>query len=676
MSRNLGRKTLFRALLATTTAACAPAALPVAMGTCAAVLAGCSGDEQSPSTHVDRLQDPRRKEQAVKRLIQFYEDAMTKDQKNRDGENVKPLLEEIVPPLVELAQKNEISTAAQGDLLRFLADTRDPQVVPALVKALKDYRIDDKRAEPYDAAMTDVIRNIGEMVRAGKIKDNKEVNDVIFEVFTKAHNSYPKVQENFFNQILSGTLTEIADPSWEDRLIKMIQEPIKSAQPKQRKAASDQFYWQITATGILGKLESKKATEPLLKSILSPLKSPMHNEAMIALIRIGKPALDASLKLLEGGDEALANYAKEEYVRAIKDDQQAGFDENDPKAKAEVDKKAEKAWKDQTVQVVANVGTVGAIDPLIAKLDASDKDLKATIASSLYLLPKEQKSIDKFIEVYNATGVADKLPDGSYAIEALLEAAGNWMDEGLMGHVLATSHGLKGEKADVQGVQVTILDLGARAATEEQWEHIEKLKGVFPESKPKGDKYVFKDAKTNKEEKLTDKEIIEKLDKLEITTGLVREDKEGSTFTPIGEVGAFATAVQKANYMRGVNQAKIALDKCKKDVACYLKLMNGPEAAQAETAMQAVKAAYMVGLLGDDSIKMKLAEMVPTIKNGTVSSIVSLIFLNRSPKGDAALQKKLQELYDKANESRDKERIAMMSPFKIIIYRLEARQGK
>src|SRR5690606_25507948 len=122
---------------------------------------GCE-DEQSPSTHVDRLQDPKRKEQAVKRLLQFYEDAMTKDQKNREGESVKPLLEEIVPPLTELALKNELSTATQGDLLRFLADTRDPRVLPALIKALEDYRIDDKRAEPYDAAITDVIRNIGE----------------------------------------------------------------------------------------------------------------------------------------------------------------------------------------------------------------------------------------------------------------------------------------------------------------------------------------------------------------------------------------------------------------------------------------------------------------------------------------------------------------------------------
>src|SRR5690606_7808577 len=223
-----------------------------------------------------------------------------------------------------------------------------------LGKALKDYRIDDKRAEPYDGAITDVIRNVGEMVRAGTVKDNKELNAALFDVFKKAHNSYPKVQENFFNQILSATLYEIADPSWEGELVKMVEQPIKSAQAKFRKAASDQFYWQITATSILGKLESAKAVEPLLKSILSPLKGPMANEAMIALIRIGKPALDRALKLLEGQDQALADYAKEEFIRALKDEP-GGLDETDKKAMDESKQKADKAWKDMTVQVVASV---------------------------------------------------------------------------------------------------------------------------------------------------------------------------------------------------------------------------------------------------------------------------------------------------------------------------------
>ena len=90
---------------------------------------------------------------------------------------------------------------------------------------------------------------------------------------------------------------------------------------------------------------------------------------------------------------------------------------------------------------------------------------------------------------------------------------------------------------------------------------------------------------------------------------------------------------------------------------CYLGEINKPENNKRETAMIGEKAAYMACLLGGDDVKMKLVEMLPKVKNPSVTSIILFNLLNKSPKGDPAVAKKLQEYIDKANESRDQEQI-------------------
>src|SRR5690242_3985082 len=64
------------------------------------VLVGCS-DENDPDTHIKKLEDQATAPAAVKRLIQFFEDAMTRDNKDRNGPNVKPLLDKIIEPLTK-----------------------------------------------------------------------------------------------------------------------------------------------------------------------------------------------------------------------------------------------------------------------------------------------------------------------------------------------------------------------------------------------------------------------------------------------------------------------------------------------------------------------------------------------------------------------------------------------
>lgn len=634
----------------------------------AGTLAGCS-DPQDPQTHVDNLSDPMKRTQAIKRLLQFYEDAMTKDDKNREGENVKPLLDTIVPPLTELAKGGELDERTQGEVLAFLADSRDPRALPAIQKALEDYKPDDRRAEEYDTKIGDVVRNLGEMHRDGKLKDAPEIKQALFKIFTNLQAATPKAQNRSFFRLLNNVLVEISDPSWESELITMLNKPIKSAQQKNMKELTNQVYWQVTAAEILGNLKSEKAVKPLIKVVLSPFKANIATTAINALIKIDKPALDAAVALMNGEDTELKEYATEEAKRAAED-------RGDTWEK-KVKEAGESAYLNNAIVIVGNIGTQDALEPMMKAIDAGDKVTKSLVAAELYKLPLSEEAENKFKEVYAEVGVNDKIPPDDYAKEALIDSAGSFFDPELNGWLFEDGTKLKGAQADVQGVQATLLGVAIKGATVDQWQYVEALqKLALPEIKGKTDKYYFKDASKPKEEgPFTETELINKILALEIDQGTIREDKEKSSHGPMNDVQNLAMALHQAQYIRAAQNGKKVLDQCKADVDCYLGEINKPENNKRETAMVGEKAAYMASLLGGPEVKMKLVEMLPKVKNPSVQSIILFNILNKSPKGDPAVAKKLQEYVDKANESRDQEQIDEVKSYKQIIYRLQARQG-
>ncbi|MBW2455384.1 MAG: hypothetical protein JRI68_12770, partial [Deltaproteobacteria bacterium] len=179
---------------------------------------GCGGDDRDPQTHVDKLKDPVHRPAAVKRLLQMFEDKMTEDKKNREGEHVKPLLDVIVEPLAASFLSGELDERTQGEVISFLADTRHPKAIPAMVKAIQEYKPDDKRAGDYDTRIGDVVRNIGEMTKSGALKD-KAMNEALFKLFSNMKASTPKAQNRAFFRVLNNTLLLISDPAWEDQLI-------------------------------------------------------------------------------------------------------------------------------------------------------------------------------------------------------------------------------------------------------------------------------------------------------------------------------------------------------------------------------------------------------------------------------------------------------------------------
>jgi hypothetical protein len=563
------------------------------------VLIGCEGDDKAPETHVKRLSDPIKRTAAVERLIQMYNDKMTNDKQDRNGPAVKPLLDVIVQPLADLAEKADLDQKTQGKLLAMLADTRDPRVVKALVKAVDSYKMDDKRPEEFDTNMNDVVRNLGEMKAT-------EASDALLKLFQSTRYSWPKAQNKTFGRTLQDTMIAINDPKWEDGLIKLLEAPIKTLNNKEQKAIADQMYWQTVSALILGNIKSQKAVPTLLKVVLTPFKGPVGVTAISALIKIGKPSIDAGVKLLTGADAELAKYAEEEFLRALEDK----GEKVDDKKKTD----AKKAYLDNAVIIVANIGRAECVAPMLEQLEKGDETSDVIIARELYKLPKDQKVTDAFKKVWDDTKLEATIPGGMKAKQALTEATANFADPTLAAAIGQAAHDLKaGEAADIADVQDSALVMLLKVGGPAQLDLIEKLA-----------------AKT----------------------------REG---TPIGK-----------GYEKELKLVRDLVKECGDKPDAWLKKLESPE-AQKDSGFVGIKSAYMTAAFGGDAVRGKLVERRLVTSNAAVAFTIESMIDRLSPQGDKDAVEKFQAFIDKAVSSRDEQRASSVSNMKTVTNRLRAR---
>ena len=226
--------------------------------------------------------------------------------------------------------------------------------------------------------------------------------------------------------------------------------------------------------------------------VLSPFKANIHSTAINALIKIGKPAVSASVKLLEGGNTELNEYAQKEYLR-LKEDQGT-------KITKAVEKEAAQQASIQAVIVVAFMGTSDCVEPMIAALNKGDKSMKAFVAGELAKLPKSDDVTAAFKKAYTDTALGTKTPRGGYAKESLasgveayfdLELA-KWLGDGLLGK-------MRGEKEDVDALRQAALP-AHQVGYARDVGHGEKVYGMFPPVKGGNDKFFVKGAKDKKDE--------------------------------------------------------------------------------------------------------------------------------------------------------------------------------
>ncbi len=559
---------------------------------------GCAS-EDDPSTHVKRLEDPAQAPAAVKRLIQFFEDAMTRDKKDLAGPTVKPLLDTVVEPMTKACLGSDLNERTRSSLVKFLSDARDPRAMPCFKKVLEDFKPNTNEED------------VRWVARAATHMEAKELGDSMLKVFTTIKVAEPKAA-TIYRDVHDAILV-LANPSYEATAISLLEKPLDKS-TADMKTLKNEVFWQITAAEIAGKLKSEKAIKPLIKVVLSPSKADLASTAVIALIKIGKPAIAATTEVLNGTDKAIVDYSKTENLVGG----QKGTDGKIPEAAI---KQAEKAHIATAAIILATIGRDEATPVLLGAIQKTeDNATKAILARELTKLPRTAETVEAFKTVFEKIPMDTMIPPGQGAKESLLEAAGGFFDASLVPWIIKTGTDAKGEQQDIDAVRGATLLAAAKLAKADQVGELDALAGMK---------------------------------------------------TAAGADGKSST-VGKA-YEKELKMAKELLAACKDSVDCYVGKIAESDSQEKERQFVGIKAAYMLGVLGGPEVKDKIVAALPKVQNAAVRYVSLSVLDFHSPKGDVALADKLQKMVDDAVEKKDQEMVTANSPLSQFIPRLRAR---
>lgn len=553
------------------------------------VLVGCE-DENEPPYWLGKLDDPKWRPAAVKRLTQFLDDALTRAEGNMEDPQVVALKDQLVGPLTQtyVDGYGDLDTKTRVNLIKLLADFKDERAVPALKKAFEEFA--KRPRETKDE------QDIKWAVRAYGKMGNKELAGPVLAAFEalKAHTQLGGITYKDYSKAMA----KQPDPSWEPKLLEMIQTKMKhfnEGKNKQQKRDllepyRDQSFWQITAAQVLGELKSKAAVEPLAKMIVDPSKSDAIGTAMSALVKIGQPSIEKAQAMFNEKDPVVV-YAKER-TKEVRDMKEL------PKGNPVIGVAA---------TIIGSTGRAEGVPILVKALD--DKGLsaeeKAMIAKELPQLPATSKSKDAFKSTFESISINDSIQ----GLLALAASAANFYDPGMVDWLLQKVVTTKGGGEEKKALQQTLLVSALQIAPKKDWAK------------------VTASAKRNGGKEITDL----------------------------------------------VEQAEPVVKACGDDVGCYLKEVEKSEYQNKKKQFAAIKAAYMIGVLGDDKSRDALVERLPSLENGSVHDIAAQTIDQLSPKAAPQVVEALEERIEKNEKSADAGKMANNAALKRVAARISVR---
>lgn len=537
-----------------------------------AMLAGCE-DESQPETWVKRLDDPAKRAGAIKRLTQFYEDGLTKNNNNKEAPEMKALLAKIVKPMAGAYVKGDLDEKTRVELLKALANTRDPDAKEAILEAIKNFAAGKAKAEEMVQCAL--------YVKALKLKEAAgPLLDAFVKIKPSEKDTGPAYKET------RDAMLAIPDPSWAAKMTELLNRPID---PKNVQEGRNEVYWQTVSAEVLGELKHGPAVKSLFKVLLQPEKKDVAGSAVVALIKIGKPAVVPVLDILSGKDKEMIDLA----------------------AKGGADNKL--AYINYSAIVLGSIGRADARDPMIAALGATDSETaKAVIGREMSKLPTSPEAIKALQTAFEKVSLSTLIPPGEHAKNVIAEAAGAFMDASIVPWLLKQVTALKtakGEKEEIDNLQAALLQTAMKLMKKDQVDEVKKL-----------------------------------------------VDVEGG---PV-EKTEFAKSAELVNA-------------CGDNVGCYLGKLEDPASQERNGQMIGIKAAYMLGMLGNEGTKMEIVNRLPKVKNSAVRFVSVMAIDHLSPNGDQKIADELQKIVDGNVQKGDQNAIQGDAPIKQIIPRLRAR---
>jgi hypothetical protein len=262
--------------------------VPVALLAASVTTLMACADENDPKTWVKRLDDPAQRAAAITRLSQFYEDAVTEAQGKRDDAKVQAVLADVVDPLTKTYLAGNLDDKTRVQLIKSLADMRDPRTGPALAKAFNDFEPGKNDDDVRYAS--DGVKNLA---KDGKMTD-QSVIDALWKCFAKFQPSKAKSINLVTN--LHDAVLAVSAPSYGPGAVALLAAPVDMASTDSQ---LDQLqFWQKTAVQIIKQLKYGPAAKPLVTVLLTPTKGDLRastNAAILAIAKDAEPVLIAAL---------------------------------------------------------------------------------------------------------------------------------------------------------------------------------------------------------------------------------------------------------------------------------------------------------------------------------------------------------------------------------------------
>jgi hypothetical protein len=248
---------------------------------------------------------------------------------------------------------------------------------------------------------------------------------------------------------------------------------------------------------------------------------------------------------------------------------------------------------------------------MMRALETADSDItRAIIARELTKLPPQPEMERAFQTAFDKVSPTALLPpSGQNARAQLMEAAAHFYDPQLVPWLLKQIKQAKGGENDKDAVQLAAV--------------------------------------------VTAIKLMNKGQAAEVKAAV---DKEGTSI----EKDAFKLAADVANG-------------CGDNVGCYLAKVQEPAAQEEKTQFVGIKAAYMLGILGNPATSMDIVKALPKVRNAAVRfSAVSAVD-HLTQKEPAPVADALQKIVDDNKAKDDRNMMQADAPVKEIVYRLRAR---
>ena len=397
------------------------AVLPLSMTGCA--------DENDPKTWVKRLDDPAQRAPAIKRLSQFFEDTMTKENKNRESAAVVAILNDIAPPMTNQYTAGNLDEKTRKELMKSLSDMRDPRTAPALAKAFNEYEPGKNDEDVKYAAQA-----VNGMAAGGKPLDQALV-DALWTVFAKFQVSKAK-SINLVTDLHDAVLA-VKSPTFGPKAVEKLSAAVI---PTSVDSQRDQIqFWQLTSIQVIRDIKFVPGIKALVKVLLTPEKKDLWATVDATLMHMPKEAEPVLVSVLADTDPEFTKMS-------------AAFG-------------ADKSHIALAADALGWLSRPAGRDAVFAAIPNVESDSnRQTLAATIVKFPLNEKSIPLFRSAYDKVSATTDQGIGTRG--ALAQASSQFYDPQLVDWLLKEINGAKGDTAT--SLQLPALEASIKLMTAAQ----------------------------------------------------------------------------------------------------------------------------------------------------------------------------------------------------------------